>query len=88
MDKPKPQATALSYDDSVPTVVATGQGEIAEKIIQIAEDSGVPVRSDPILSQALGSLELGVEVPPELYIAVAEALIWAWRLDNQSPPMP
>lgn len=85
MDEPKRQATALSYDESVPTVVATGQGEIADKILKIAEEAGVPVRSDPILAQALGSLEIGSEVPPELYIAVAEALIWAWRLDNKSP---
>lgn len=87
MDEPKKQATALSYDDSVPTIVATGQGEIADKILQIAEEAGVPVRSDPILAQALSSLELGTEVPPELYIAVAEALIWAWKLDNSSPAL-
>ena len=85
MADPKRQATALSYgqDDNVPTVVATGHGETAERIIALAEEAGVPVRQDPILAQAIGSLELGSEVPAELYIAVAEALIWAWRLDQK-----
>jgi flagellar biosynthesis protein len=78
------QAAALAYPEgeAIPSLVAQGSGEIADKIIALAEEAGVPVRSDPMLSAALSSLEMGSDIPPELYIAVAEALIWAWRIDN------
>lgn len=81
----KKTASALKYEkgESVPTLIASGQGEIADKIIELAEEAGIPVRHDPILAGALSTLQLGSEVPPELYIAVAEALIWAWRLDQK-----
>jgi type III secretion system FlhB-like substrate exporter len=49
-----------------------------------AEAAGVPVRSDPALVQALASLELGREIPEELYLAVAEVLAWAYRLDGEA----
>lgn len=85
MDNQK-TASALKYEqgESVPTLVATGQGDFADKIIALAEEAGIPIRQDPVLAQALSSLQMGSEVPPELYIAVAEALVWAWRLDNQN----
>ena len=77
------QATALSYGGSgAPKVVATGRERIAEKIIEVAREAGVPVREDPALAQALAQLDIGHEVPAELYQAVAEALVWALRLER------
>lgn len=84
---PRKRATALSYRDGVnraPLVAATGAGLIAERIIAAARESGVPVRRDPALAQALSALELGDEVPPALYAAVAEALAWAYRINAQA----
>ena len=80
-EKPR-RATALRYTDGAdaPEVVATGAGEIAKKILAAAEEAGVPIRRDPALVEALSKLDVGREVPPELYIAVAEALVWAYRL--------
>ncbi len=80
---PRKQATALRYAPGgrAPIVTATGPGLIAERIIAAAVEAGVPVRKDPALAQALSALELGEEVPPVLYVAVAEALAWAYRLD-------
>ena len=77
------QAAALKYNpgDTAPTVVATGQGLLAQQIIAAAQEAGVPVREDPALSRALAALDLGAEVPQALYRAVAEALAWAYRLD-------
>ena len=46
----------------------------------MAEEAGVPLREDPLLAQALEALDLDDHVPPELYRAVAEALLWAYRL--------
>jgi flagellar biosynthesis protein len=82
----KVQATALSYEagDRAPRVVATGTGYLAQRIIEAAEQAGVPVRSDPALTRALSALDLGDEVPEALYRAVAETLAWAYRLDAEA----
>ena len=84
--EPRKEAAALSYElgQAAPRVVATGRGQIAERIIAAAEEAGVPVRSDPALARALSALDLGEEVPEALYRAVAEALAWAYKLDAQA----
>ena len=83
-DKPR-RATALRYDPdgggTAPKITATGRGLIADRIIEEAERAGVPVRRDDALAAALAGLELGHEVPEELWAAVAEALAWAYALD-------
>ena len=65
-----------------PKVVAAGKGLVAERILELAREAGVPTREDSALAQALGELELGHEIPAALYQAVAEALVWALRLDR------
>lgn len=78
------RATALSYGggDGAPKVVAAGQDLIADRILEIAAAAGVPIREDAALVNALASLELGQEIPEDLFVAVAEALAWAYRLDR------
>jgi len=80
------QATALEYEpgSTAPKVVASGSGHIAEQIIRAAQEAGVPVRSDPALASALAALDLGTEIPEELYRSVAETLAWAYRLDRKA----
>lgn len=82
----KKRAVALSYQegDLAPKVTATGAGLVAERILAAAREAGVPVRSDPALTQALSALELGDDVPPAMWAAVAETLAWAYRLDAQA----
>ena len=76
-------AAALSYPGrGAPKVVAAGKGRVAERILELARDAGVPAREDSALAQALAELELRTEIPPLLYQAVAEALVWALRLDR------
>jgi flagellar biosynthesis protein len=65
-------------------VVATGRGPLAERILQAAREAGVPIREDAILAEALATLELTAEISAELYQAVAEALVWAYRLDRRA----
>jgi flagellar biosynthesis protein len=77
------RAAALRYDPEsggAPTVVAAGSGELADRIIALAREHGVPVREDASLAQALARLQLEAQVPPELWEAVAQALVWAYRL--------
>jgi flagellar biosynthesis protein len=77
-------AAALSYPGhGAPKVVAAGKGLVAERILELAREAGVPTREDGALAQALAELELGADVPPLLYQAVAEALVWALRLDRR-----
>jgi flagellar biosynthesis protein len=76
------RAAALRYEGGgAPRVTAAGRGLIAEKILEEARRAGVPIREDRALAEALAGLELGSEVPEELWVAVAQALVWAYRLD-------
>jgi flagellar biosynthesis protein len=76
------QATALHYEGTgAPRVTASGRGLIADRIVEVAQEHGIPVREDPALAQALAALELETEIPEELYTAVAEAIAWAYRLN-------
>ena len=80
MSRPR-RATALRHDGrDAPRVVASGRGHVADRILEAAREAGVPLREDPVLLEALATLELEQEIPPELYKAVAEALAWAYRL--------
>ncbi|MGA2470951.1 MAG: EscU/YscU/HrcU family type III secretion system export apparatus switch protein [Solirubrobacteraceae bacterium] len=80
------RATALSYrrGDHAPLVLASGAGLLAERIVEKAREAGVPVREDPSLAEALAVLELGDAVPEPLFVAVAETLAWAYRLDARA----
>jgi flagellar biosynthesis protein len=80
----RPQAAALRYEagaDNAPRVVAKGRGAIAEEIIRRARDSGVPIHESPELAAALMQFELDQQIPPALYVAIAEVLAWAYRLE-------
>jgi flagellar biosynthesis protein len=84
MPERRRRATALRYDPDgggPPQVSATGAGLVAQRIVAAAREAGVPVREDPALAGALAALELGAEIPPALWRAVAETLAWAYRLD-------
>ena len=83
--KNKPKiAVALSYNigDEAPTVIATGKGVVAERIIETAEESDVPVYEDEKLAGTLSKLELGDAIPPELYGVVAEILVFVDKMDR------
>jgi flagellar biosynthesis protein len=73
---PKAIAVALAYEpgDNAPTVLASGRGFVGQKIIDTAKAAGVPLEQNPALAQALSTIELGEEIPEELYVAVAEIL--------------
>jgi len=78
------QAIALEYnpDEDAPRVVASGRGILAEKIIEKAKESDVPVHRDDKLADTLSKLEIGDMIPPELYEVVAEILIFVDSMDK------
>ena len=80
-EKPR-RASALRYEGSgAPKVTASGRGLIADRIVEVARENGIPVREDPALAEALAALELDTEIPEDLYTAVAEAIAWSYSLD-------
>lgn len=84
-DAQQPRAAALSYNpdkDQAPRVVASGRGELARKLIETANQHDVPVHQDPALVETLLALDLGREIPAELYQVVAEILVFVRRLDQ------
>ena len=64
-------------------MVAKGENAIADRIIQIASENGVPIVQDGQLTELLCQIPLGDEVPPALYVAVAEVLAYVYRLNQQ-----
>ncbi len=78
------QAIALEYDPSedAPKVIASGRGALAERIIERAKESDVPVHRDDKLAETLSRLEIGEMIPPELYEVVAEILIFVDSMDK------
>jgi flagellar biosynthesis protein len=78
-------AVALAYNESeiAPKVVAKGKGWMAEKIIEKAKETGVVLQENPLVVNALSSLEVGEEIPPELYGVVAEILAFVYNMDRQ-----
>lgn len=80
------RAVALRYDEaneSAPRVLAKGHGDIAERIIALAQQHGIPLHEDRDLVRLLGILDLDVEVPPTLYRALAEVLAHVYRANAQ-----
>jgi flagellar biosynthesis protein len=82
-NKPK-QAIALSYnpDEDAPKVIASGRGELAERIIEKAKEADVPIHRDDKLADTLSRLEIGEMIPPELYEVVAEILVFVDAMDK------
>ena len=86
-ERQKPvQAVALRYDkasSTAPKVTATGQGEVARRIIEAAQKAGVDIVQDPDLLEVLGRVPIGEEIPPELFQAVAEILAFIYRINGR-----
>lgn len=78
-------AVALSYRDEgrAPVVVAKGYGVMAESIMRTAREHGLYVHASPELIRLLMQVQLDREIPPPLYVAVAEVLAWLWEIDQE-----
>lgn len=86
MSEESKKAVALKYEpekDSAPKVVAKGRGYIAEKIIEIARQHGIPLKEDEAMVEVLSKLELYEEIPVELYKAVAEILVFVYQIKGK-----
>lgn len=81
------RAVALGYDtarDEAPRLLASGEGLIADRIIALARDNGIPIHEDPALAAALATVDLDATIPPELYAVVAEVLAYIYRVSGRT----
>lgn len=79
------QAVAMRYDaerDKAPKVVAKGKGTIAENILSIAREHGIPLHRDDDLVTLLGVLDIDTDIPPRLYHAMSEVLAHIYRANR------
>jgi flagellar biosynthesis protein len=80
------KAAALKYRagmDSAPTLVAKGRGLVADKIITLAKEQGIPIHEDRNMVEILSTLSLYEEIPPDLYKAVAEVLAFIYKMSSK-----
>jgi len=83
----KTLAVAVAYEaPNVPRVVAIGSGALGERIIETAREHGVPIEHNPVLAQALSTIELDAEIPEQLYAAIAQILAFILRASGKLPP--
>jgi len=83
----KDKAVALKYDKSgtsAPKVVAKGQGEIAQKIREKAQEFDIPIFQNEALAASLLNLDLDEQIPPNLYKAVAEVFVWLMQSEKKA----
>ncbi len=81
----KKKAAAVKYDPSLPApfVLATGRGELADKLVALAQDAGIPAVEHAELAEMLVTLDPGTFIPEELYQLVAELLVFIHTVDNK-----
>lgn len=87
--RPISLAVALDYERgsrNAPRVVAKGRGEVARRIVEIAEDSEVTIQHNPALAEALAGVKLDDTIPLELYEAVAEVIGFVLRASRATRP--
>lgn len=86
MDEKLKQKTAIALeynpDEEAPKIIATGKGLLAEKIIEKAKESDVPIHQDGKLASTLSKLDIGDMIPPQLYEAVAEILVFVDAMEK------
>ncbi len=79
-------AVALAYDGAtVPRVTAKGRDQVAEAILDLAREHGVPLHENGTLAGILAHLPVGEAIPETLYRAVAEVIAWAWFVAGRVP---
>ncbi len=82
-----PSAAVIRYDqgiDQVPTVVAHGKGAVAKQIIELAKENDIPMQEDPLLVENLIDMDLGDNIPPQLYSVIAEILLMIEEMEQEA----
>jgi len=76
--------TQHPFLDVAPKLVAKGQGRLAERILELAKEYGIPIHHDPDLTTALAPLDVDTVIPPNLFQAVAIVLAGLYRANRNT----
>ena len=80
------KAVALQYDGkNAPAVTATGSGDIAKEIIEIARQHGIPLFENETLLNLLTEIGVGEEIPETLYLCIAQVIAFAYKIQGKFP---
>ncbi|MEO3947291.1 EscU/YscU/HrcU family type III secretion system export apparatus switch protein [Gorillibacterium sp. CAU 1737] len=80
-------AAVLRYEkgkDKAPVVVAQGKGHVARQIIEMAKSHDIPMQEDPLLVENLIDMDLGENVPPQMYSVIAEILLMVEEMEKKA----
>jgi flagellar biosynthesis protein len=82
----RPRAVALAYEahSVAPRILAKGEGVLAEAILSRAKEQGIPLKVEPEVVSMLMQLDVDSYIPPALYGAIAEVLVWAYNIDARA----
>lgn len=81
------KTVALKYDhnkDQAPKIIASGRGDLAEKILKKAREENIPIKEDKDIVEVLAQLNIGDEIPEDLYSVIAEILRFFYKLEDLS----
>lgn len=81
------KVAALKYDkdkDNAPRIIAKGKGKLAEKLLKVASENDIPIQEDQDIVDILVRLNIGEEIPRELYQVIAEILSFIYQLENEN----
>ncbi|MCG9729292.1 EscU/YscU/HrcU family type III secretion system export apparatus switch protein [Shewanella sp. Isolate13] len=85
-EEKRSKAVAISYQQAhAPKITAKGEAALADEIIALAQESGVYIHQDEHLCDFLQRLEIGDEIPKELYLLIAELIAFVYVLDGKFP---
>ncbi|MBF9018575.1 MULTISPECIES: EscU/YscU/HrcU family type III secretion system export apparatus switch protein [unclassified Oceanispirochaeta] len=85
------KSIALKWDrekDDAPRLIAAGKGPLADRIVSLALEAGIPVQQNGMLTEALIDTATGSEIPPELYQLAAEVYIFLMKLEKSEAGNP
>lgn len=81
------KAVSLHYDGvKAPTVSAQAEGPVAQEMLRLATELGIPIHQDAALTETLSQLRLNAEVPLALFVTIAEIIAFAYQLRDTAPP--
>lgn len=78
----KNKGVALKYAKKAPVIVAKGQGKLLEKLLEIAVKNSITIYKDPDLTEVLTLLDIGSEIPEDLFVAVSEVLAYCYKINS------
>jgi flagellar biosynthesis protein len=86
MSPPADRAVALEYGENpIPLIIASGDDDLAQAIVDEATRQGVPIMRDPVLAARLAELPVGAAIPRDVYLAVAVVLSWVYWMQGKEP---